>query len=218
MTFYFGSNDWIKVDEIRGPLTKAKRKVIYRGNKYLGEYQFNEAVTYRAFLNDSTPIESIGIVDIYFESLFGYHLMNSFTPSTLMILITYASLFFPLVNFNERVMVSLTALLVLAAFFIQFSHHSVKTSYFKLIDVWYVIMIFFGFIVVIFNIIVHKISFHDATQLESNFNKEDELLREEEIRIRKVENINSTMKIGISIIYSLFVLLYVFTAAHIIPI
>ena len=52
-------------------------------------------------------------------------------------------------DFNERIMVSLTALLVLAALFSQASSTSVKTPYYKLIDVWYAALIALCFAAVI---------------------------------------------------------------------
>lgn len=84
-----------------------------------------------------------------------YHLTNSFLPSSLMFVICYSSLFFPLAGFNERIMVSLTSLLVLVALFSQATNTYVRTPYYKLIDVWYVGLIFLCFAVVIANVLVN---------------------------------------------------------------
>ncbi|XP_063850454.1 uncharacterized protein LOC135094351 [Scylla paramamosain] len=84
-----------------------------------------------------------------------YHLINNFLPSTLMFFICYSSFFFPIAGFNERIMVSLTSLLVLVALFSQATDSYVKTPYYKLIDVWYVSLIILCFLVVIANGVVN---------------------------------------------------------------
>ena len=94
---------------------------------------------------------------LYLEGLYGYHVLNSFTPSALMLLISYSTLYFPIPDFNERIMVSLTSLLVLTALFTQTSDTSVRTSYFKYLDIWYVSMITFSFLIVMCNAILHSI-------------------------------------------------------------
>lgn len=88
-----------------------------------------------------------------------YHLTNNFLPSSLMFVICYSSLFFPVPGFNERIMVSLTSLLVLVALFSQATNTYVRTPYYKLIDVWYVMLILFCFAVVIANVIVNNLRF-----------------------------------------------------------
>ena len=84
-----------------------------------------------------------------------YHLTNSFLPSSLMFIICYSSFFFPIAGFNERIMVSLTSLLVLVALFSQATGTYIRTPYYKLIDVWYVALIMLCFAVVIANGIVN---------------------------------------------------------------
>lgn len=68
-----------------------------------------------------------------------------------MFVICYSSLLFPIVGFNERIMVSLTSLLVLAVFFSQATNTYVRTPYYKSIDVWYIILILLCSAVVIAN-------------------------------------------------------------------
>ncbi|CAL4114466.1 unnamed protein product, partial [Meganyctiphanes norvegica] len=89
------------------------------------------------------------VLTLSLRTLYDYHILNSFIPSALMFIICYTSFFFPITDFNERIMVSLTALLVLAALFTQISETSVKTPYFKLIDIWYVSIIGLCFSVVV---------------------------------------------------------------------
>lgn len=84
-----------------------------------------------------------------------YHLLGSFSPSGLMFLICYSTLYYPIGNFNERLMASLTSLLVLVALFSQTTAANVKTPYYKLLDVWYVVLVALCFFVVIANSLVH---------------------------------------------------------------
>ena len=54
---------------------------------------------------------------------------------------------------QDRIMVSLTSLLVLSALFVQTSQMIPKTAYLKLIDVWYTVLIILDF-TVIWNLVV----------------------------------------------------------------
>lgn len=126
------------------------KTMTYKGRKDLGEY----------FLLDLThsvgPDPRMAILNIRMQTLFGFHLLNSFTPSIMIFLISYSTLFFSLDDFNERVMVSLTSLLVLATLFTQASSTAVRTPYFKFLDIWYVALISFTFLIVITNIGIHR--------------------------------------------------------------
>lgn len=86
-----------------------------------------------------------------------YHLLGSFSPSALMFLICYSTLYYPLINFNERLMASITSLLVLVALFSQATATNVKTPYFKLLDVWYVVLIGLCFLIVFANSLIHML-------------------------------------------------------------
>ncbi|KAB7507685.1 Glycine receptor subunit alpha-2 [Armadillidium nasatum] len=106
-------------------------ELIYNGSKDLEEYSF---VSANHMVDESGAI----LITINLKNLYGFHMLNSFVPSVLICIISYCTLVFPITYFSDRVMVSLTALLVLAALFSQSSNTSVKTSYFKLLDIWYI--------------------------------------------------------------------------------
>ena len=202
-------------------LEKEEIEINYKGNLYLGEFSYIRATTYRPY-QDEEPLYHHAMIAIHLKGLYGYHLLNSFTPSTLMVLISFASLFFPIDNFNERVMVSLTSLLVLAALFSQASASSVKTSYFKLLDVWYVTMIFFCFVVVVFNICLHNINIDDITpRRKGNYdltkNEESEEVENQEKSVKKATKLNLVMKVLFSFAYVTFMIVYLIIAVEIIP-
>lgn len=72
-------------------------------------------------------------------------------------------------DFTNRIMISLTAQLVLAALFTSTTQSSVKTPYLKLIDVWYAAVITFCFVIVIsqtvINVVLHASSLPRAALL-----------------------------------------------------
>ncbi|KAK4328814.1 hypothetical protein Pmani_000788 [Petrolisthes manimaculis] len=94
---------------------------------------------------------------LHLSGRYEYHLLSSFCPSALMFIISYSTFFFPITDFNERIMGSLTSLLVLAGLFAQASDSYIKTPYFKLIDIWYAVLIMLNFGVVIINSVVNSL-------------------------------------------------------------
>ncbi|RXG60837.1 Glycine receptor subunit alpha-1 [Armadillidium vulgare] len=103
--------------------------VIYNGSKDLGAYNFISA-------NHEVGENGAVLLTIHLGNVYGYHVLTSFVPSVLTCIITYSTLFFPIKDFSNRVMVSMVALLVLAVLFTQASNSSVTTPYLKLLDIW----------------------------------------------------------------------------------
>ena len=94
---------------------------------------------------------------IYLSGQAMYHVTNTFSPSCLMFVICYSTLYFNLHDFNERIMASLTSLLVLVSLSAQTATTTVKTPYLKALDLWYVLLIYFCFLVVISNVVVNSL-------------------------------------------------------------
>lgn len=130
------------------PMDEEYLEIKYRGDKDLLDFDL-EKVTAQEQGDDKLTLT------LHLRGKPDYHITNSFLPSSLMFVICYSSLFFPIAGFNERIMVSLTSLLVLVALFSQATDTYVKTPYYKLIDVWYVWLIFLCFAVVIANALVN---------------------------------------------------------------
>ena len=105
-----------------------------------------------------------------FAPFYSYHLLSSFFTSLLIVLISYTTFLFQTEDFNERIMVSLTALLVLTALFTQSNLGTVQTSYFKLLDIWYASLITFTFLNVIcvtgLNTLQHKLRKKQGLSME----------------------------------------------------
>ncbi|KAG7162460.1 Glycine receptor subunit alpha-4-like 4, partial [Homarus americanus] len=93
-------------------------------------------------------------VKITLQRRSGYAVLNIYTPSMILLIISYVSLFFRSEIFEVRIMTTLTSLLVLATLFTQVSASLPKTSYFKMVDVWLLFCIIIGFIIIIFHTII----------------------------------------------------------------
>lgn len=189
-------------------------EVNYTGKKSLGEFLFKKAISYVA------ASKRMAVVKIDLQTLYGFHLLNSFTPSILILGICYASLFFPISDFNERVMVSLTALLVLAALFTQASESSVRTPYFKFLDIWYVVLVGFCFLIVLFHTFVHKLRLQilPSEQISKRYqgvDKEDGNHEHKMIETR-ILFYNQYAKIAFAFIFLAFLTLYCLGAAEIV--
>ncbi|XP_071543632.1 uncharacterized protein [Panulirus ornatus] len=99
-----------------------------------------------------TPLEyqdkSGQLIEIVLANLYGYYISSAYVPTMLLVIISYLTFFFSLDDFTNRVMVSLTSLLVLAALFSQIASGLPKTAYLKLIDVWFIFCILSDFVMV----------------------------------------------------------------------
>ncbi|XP_037800417.1 glycine receptor subunit beta-type 4-like [Penaeus monodon] len=84
-----------------------------------------------------------------FRNLSTFYVTSTYIPTFIIVVIGYIVFFFPVEDFNERIMVALTALLVEAAFFTQMSASIPQTAYLKLVDIWFVYCITSLFLVVV---------------------------------------------------------------------
>nr|XP_027216882.1 acetylcholine-gated chloride channel subunit acc-1-like [Penaeus vannamei] len=106
-------------------------------------------------------VVTLRLVRLIFENLYGYYVGNTFVPSLLLTVIAYLTLYFGFSDFQDRVMVSLTSLLVLATFFTQTSASIPRTSYLKLIDAWYVALICKTFLMIVSLVVVENLRLRD---------------------------------------------------------
>ncbi|XP_068244903.1 pH-sensitive chloride channel 2-like [Palaemon carinicauda] len=97
------------------------------------------------------------LVALHFRRRYGFYLINTFLPTSLMIVIAYLTFYFKVEDFNDRIMVSLTSLLVLSSLFNQSSSSLPKTSYFKLVDVWFLTSIVTIFVIIVIQTILEHL-------------------------------------------------------------
>nr|XP_053627980.1 uncharacterized protein LOC128685465 [Cherax quadricarinatus] len=120
------------------------------GMLVLGERQLLEYTLISETITNYT-IQGVSYVKVefVFRNQYGYYISNTFLPSIMLVIICWLALYFDLTDFQDRIMVSLTSLLVLATFFTQTSNSIPKTTYLKLIDVWFVALISEDFIIIV---------------------------------------------------------------------
>nr|XP_045604056.1 uncharacterized protein LOC123761881 [Procambarus clarkii] len=136
---------------------KGERVPYLDSRRVLLEYELKDLTTEVGWFLQGTDNNTYFVLTFHLSRLYGYHVVNSFFPSLLMFFIAYGTLFFQLEDFENRIMVSLTAQLVLAALFTSTTQSSVKTPYLKLIDVWYASIITFCFVIVIIQTVINVI-------------------------------------------------------------
>ncbi|RXG56536.1 Glycine receptor subunit alpha-2 [Armadillidium vulgare] len=202
--------------EYAGNITDASN-LFYNGSKQLGEYNFASA-------DHRVDEYGVVVVTIHLVNLYGFHMLNSFVPSVLICIITYSTLFFPIKDFSDRVMLSLTALLVLAALFTQSSNSSVITPYFKLLDIWYVVLIFYCFMIVIYNIWLRKFTSIEERKAKDTLLNANEENLDEDCDFKKSQTPNQWKKklvfynfvaiIFFSTFYILFLFFFCLAAAE----
>nr|XP_027216912.1 glutamate-gated chloride channel-like [Penaeus vannamei] len=157
-----------------GLLIKDEDGVTFEGSRYLLEYELvGETLTEEMegrfslmqgeILDIQKRLTFKPYIDIRleFRNLYGYYIGNTFVPSLFLVIIVYLTLYFDINDFEDRVMVSLTSLLVLATFFTQTSSSIPRTSYLKLIDAWYVALICQNFLVIVSLVVVENLRLRD---------------------------------------------------------
>ena len=88
-----------------------------------------------SYRNTDRPEEGIKM-EIVLKRRITNELLTTYLPSILLILITYATTFFPAFYFEAAVTVNLTTMLVMTTLFIAVMDKLPSTAYIKAIDVW----------------------------------------------------------------------------------
>ncbi|XP_066975374.1 uncharacterized protein [Macrobrachium rosenbergii] len=96
-------------------------------------------------------------IQIVMTNLYGYYISGAYIPTLLLVIISYTTFYFALEDFTNRIMVSLTSLLVMASLFSQIASGLPKTAYMKLIDVWFIFCILADFVMVILLVIINSL-------------------------------------------------------------
>ena len=94
---------------------------------------------------------------IKMDRMYTDQLIGTFFPTILLWFLAYFTIFIRVDDFNERIMVSVTILLVLAALLTSIKDRIPSTSYFKYIDLWFLWYTAFIFSITIFHIYLHEV-------------------------------------------------------------
>ena len=95
--------------------------------------------------------------NIKMRRLYNNQIINTIFPTCLLWLLAFSTLFINVENFNNRIMVSVTSLLVLSSLLGSINRGLPKTSYLKYIDLWFLWYITNIFLIIISHIIIDKI-------------------------------------------------------------
>ncbi|KAK3853727.1 hypothetical protein Pcinc_039746, partial [Petrolisthes cinctipes] len=85
---------------------------------------------------------------------YGYAILNIYLPTLVLLIVNYVTLYFRPAIFDTRMMAALTVQLVIATLFSQVSASLPKTSYFKMVDLWFIFCIGITFLTIVLHVVV----------------------------------------------------------------
>ena len=133
---------------------KDGKSIAYVGPNIVKEFEIGQVRALTSMSETNTYLNfTINLNRIYSDQL-----IATFFPTMLLWLLAYFTLFIKVENFNERIMVSVTVLLVLAALLSSIKQQIPSTSYFKYTDLWFLWYSTFIFSITIFHIILNNTS------------------------------------------------------------
>ncbi|XP_037797744.1 acetylcholine-gated chloride channel subunit acc-1-like [Penaeus monodon] len=153
-----------------------KGEISMEATRELLEYEIvNETMT----VGETNQFMSSLQVEIEFQNQYTFYITNVIVPTLLMAIICYLTFYFQLNDFQiwidcsvdvsstklkkfphcprDRIVISLTSMLVLATLFTQMSQSIPKTAYFKVIDGWFMSLIVIDFLVVVIHTIIENL-------------------------------------------------------------
>ncbi|RXG56411.1 Glutamate-gated chloride channel alpha [Armadillidium vulgare] len=152
--------------------------------------------------------------EMRFDSLSSFYITNTYVPTLILLIIGYLPFYFFIEDFNERIVVSITSLLVEATFFSQLSNTVPKSAYMKLIDIWclFCIVIIFcvSLLLTLINYLRKDKEVSRVKRLE-NFDLKQGFLK----NIFTAENLNFLGQILIPLIVAIFSMAYMVIVSRI---
>lgn len=136
------------------------------------------------------------------------NMVNTYFQTFLLCLMAYLTLYINVTDFSNRFMGALTSLLVLASLLASIEAYLPKTSYFKMIDVWFMAYIIFIFIIIVFHIYVDFLTLNPAISGGPISNNSSSSHQDHPRQLRKAKQINNVGKIVFPFALLVFTLLY----------
>merc|ERR1719468_606582 len=100
--------------------------------------------------NDTDKTGKVRVMTV-FKRKWTYHFWTIFLQSVLLISVAYMTFYFKISNFQDRVMIAITTMMVVATIQSSINKMVPKTSYIKMIDIW---------LIYSFNIIIVMMTIH----------------------------------------------------------
>jgi len=113
------------------------------------------------------------IMTIVLRRKINYHLLQTYLPSGLFVIVAWLSLFLPPEAIPGRVTMAMTTLLTLAAMFGSVRQNTPRVSYVSALDVWMCGCIIFVFICLLEYVIVLCLLYHKAAPKERTVEEDD---------------------------------------------
>ena len=111
------------------------------------------------------------VVNVDLSRNYTHQIINTFFPTFLLWILAYATLFIKVEDFTDRIMVTVTSLLVLATLHGSINSELPKTSYFKYIDLWFLWYLTNIFCIIIYHIILDKVEIKNGKIVLINLQK-----------------------------------------------
>ncbi|XP_042864267.1 glycine receptor subunit beta-like [Penaeus japonicus] len=181
-------------------LSASGANVEYKGRTNLREYEITGIEMTQSDWRNHSAREVV----LRMENLSGFYVSSTYIPTFLMVVISYSTLFFELDDFNDRIMVSLTALLVLATLFTQITETTPKTAYLKLLDVWFVATILVNFSIVMLLVSINVLRVRESQELVVPFLKKKAMYPAPQLSAK----INRYSQIALPVIVFILVITY----------
>lgn len=102
-------------------------------------------------ITTSEDQHSLALVKVVFRRQGGFHVVTVFVQTMVIIIVAFVTFFFHVRNFTDRIMVNLVLLLVLATINSTVQNGVPKTSYYKMIDLWFLFLL----VLVVLTIVFH---------------------------------------------------------------
>jgi hypothetical protein len=122
----------------------------YRGSKSLVEYIVGDSVM--DVSTNGTDLYGVARVVTIFKRRWIYHLITVFLQSILLNCLSYMTFFFKLYNFQDRIMITITIMTILATIQSSINKLVPKTAYLKMIDIWLIYSFNINILIMVFHI------------------------------------------------------------------
>ncbi|XP_066980291.1 uncharacterized protein [Macrobrachium rosenbergii] len=157
-------------------MTLVPTNVSYTGPPSLIEYVIGRVTNKTVNEGEFSKVD----VQVKFRRRYGFYMLNIYIPTVLIVISAYTSFFYNPYDFNSRVVVALTAKVVLYTLYSQTSNSLPKTSYFKFIDIWLFFAMVAIFVVVLLQTLVDYSAQGDFSGIKGCLSKTAEKLQRKE--------------------------------------
>ena len=134
-------------------IKNSAQRGIYNGSTTVHEFKISNIYEE----SEATETETKFLVHIWLNRNYMNQLLNTFFPSFLLWVLAYSTLLIKTDDFTDRIMVTVTSLLVLVSLLASVSNALPVTSYFKYIDLWFVYYVSGIFMITVYHILLDMV-------------------------------------------------------------